>query len=291
MLNAVNTSAEGIFDDRTAAAGEADALIAHRIIACRAALGRPVLAGLSGAQGSGKSTTALRLAKRLHDAGFSVAVLSLDDFYLTRAERALLSRDVHPLLSTRGVPGTHDVPMAVRTIEALQAQHGVTAAPVFDKPSDDRAPPAEWPRYASPVDIVLFEGWCVGVRPMPEDGLAHPINALERHEDAEGRWRRHVDAALRAEYRRLFDRIDFLVLLRAPGFEEVHRWRAEQEMNLTRSHDVSASIMNDAAIARFIAHYERLTRWILTDEPADLVIDIDTDRTPLRWRRGRRRCP
>ncbi|PTT43253.1 kinase, partial [Stenotrophomonas sp. HMWF022] len=75
----------------------------------------PLILGLCGAQGSGKSTIAARLAKQVERS----AILSLDDLYLTRAERQKLARAVHPLFATRGVPGTHDVALGVETIAAV----------------------------------------------------------------------------------------------------------------------------------------------------------------------------
>src|SRR4051812_24782738 len=82
---------------------------AERIAETRRALGRPIVAGLCGSQGSGKSTMALFLQVLLQDRGLKTAILSLDDLYLTLPERERLAADVHPLLRTRGVPGTHDV--------------------------------------------------------------------------------------------------------------------------------------------------------------------------------------
>lgn len=275
----------------------ADRMVADALLARRGRLGRPIVAGLCGAQGSGKSTMSARLAARLERAGVGAAVLSLDDFYLTRAERVALGRDVHPLLETRGVPGTHDVDLACRTIDALVGgAAGIVAVPRFDKTRDDRVLPDGWPRYRTPVPIVILEGWCVGARPLQEADLARPINALERDEDPGGQWRRHLDAALRGAYRELFDRLDIRVLLRAPDFAHVHAWRLEQERGLTRAVADSLPPMDAAAIARFVAHYERLTRWILADKPADIVIDINADRTPLAWRRlddtvGKPSCP
>jgi D-glycerate 3-kinase len=227
-----------------------------------------------------------RLARRLDAAGSPSAVLSLDDFYLTRAERTTLGRTVHPLLETRGVPGTHDLALARSTIASLVGQQAVVAAPRFDKTLDDRAAPATWPTYQAPVSVVILEGWCVGARPIPDEDLLQPINALERDEDADGTWRRHVNAALHGDYHALFDKLDLRVLLRAPDFACVHGWRLEQEMGLARMDSQSMPAMDAPAVARFIAHYERLTRWIIADEPADLVIEIAPDRTPIAWHRG-----
>ncbi len=291
---AARSASGGGFTDGDQAFGEADSLVLGAIVAGRRTRGRPVVVGLSGAQGSGKSTMAARLVERLGATGLRAAAVSLDDFYLLRAERAALAQAVHPLLATRGVPGTHDVALAGATIDALlgdgQGDDRAIPVPRFDKTRDDRAPQHAWPRHAGPLDAVLLEGWCVGARPMPEAGLAHPINALERDEDRDGAWRRHVNAALRSEYGRLWNRLDLLVLLRAPGFEHVHAWRTQQERGLAWSPDGAAAMMDEAGIRRFVAHYERLTRWILEDEPADMVLDIAADRRPLRWRPGRRQA-
>jgi len=252
-------------------------------------LDRPLSLGICGAQGSGKSTLAAALAALLGARGLTVAALSLDDFYLTRAERAQLARDVHPLLATRGVPGTHDVPLATRTFAQL-AKAGDTALPSFDKAIDDRRDPAQWPRVRGPADVVLFEGWCVGARPQTAAALATPINALERDEDAGGQWRRTVNDALAGPYRPLFDGFDRLLLLQAPSFEVVFEWRREQEQKLARKLAASGgdgnALMDEAQLARFIAHYERLTRHILEEMPAraDILFTLDSRRHLTRRR-------
>jgi D-glycerate 3-kinase len=129
-----------------------------------------------------------------------------------------------------------------------------------------------------PVDVVLFEGWCVGARPQPAAALTRPVNALERDADPDGRWRTFVNTALAGAYAPLFARIDRLVLLQAPGFEVVAGWRAEQEAKLRAR---TGRGMDEAEIARFVAHYERLTRWILQEMPprADLVFPLRADRS------------
>jgi len=246
-----------------------------------AALGRPLVVGLCGAQGSGKSTAALVIGHLLRGRGLAVAGLSLDDLYLTRAERQALAARVHPLLATRGPPGTHDVALGEAVIDAL-CRPGAVAIPAFDKAIDDRRPRADWPVFAGPADIVLLEGWCVGAIPQSDAALAAPINALERDEDPGGVWRRYVNDAL-ATYQPLFARLDRLILLAAPSFAVVERWRGEQEATLrgTGSAAGAASrVMTDAEVARFIQHYERLTRWILDEAPgrANAVATLDARR-------------
>jgi len=274
------------FREKGLAFAEADALLAEMIGQRRDLLGRPIFVGLCGPQGSGKSTTAARLAQVLGATGRTVAVLSIDDFYLTKAERIDLGRDVHPLLETRGVPGTHDIRKLDAAIGELLNGDGPVAVQTFDKTIDDTAPRENWPIHDAPVDVVLLEGWCVGAPAIPDDALEMPINALERDEDSDGRWRRFMNDALLGAYRQTFDRIDLSILLRAPDFANVPAWRLEQEQRLTRSPDAPRA-MDEQAILRFVSHYERLTRWILQEESADVVIDIAGDRTPLRARHGR----
>lgn len=243
--------------------------------------GRPVILGVCGAQGSGKSTAAKVLVEwlgRRH--GLAAGVLSIDDLYLSHAGRAELARTVHPLLATRGPPGTHDVALGEGVLRAVLARRP-TAFPRFDKAADDPKPVVDWPQVG-PLDVLVFEGWCVGARPQPDQDLTQPINALERDEDPDGTWRRWCNDALR-DYQRLFGLMDALVLLKAPGFDVVRRWRGEQEAKLRARVGAGQRTMGEAEIDRFIQHYERLTRAILRDMPAhaDVVVELGENREPL----------
>jgi D-glycerate 3-kinase len=195
--------------------------------------------------------------------------------YLTRAERAVLAREVHPLLATRGVPGTHDVGLGLDLLARIDVGETVRL-PRFDKAADDRAPEAEWTTVPGPLDLLVFEGWCLGAVAEDAAALVDPVNALEASEDADARWRRWVNAQLAGAYAGLFARIDAIVLLAAPGFEVVFDWRLEQERS-------GAGAMDAPQVARFIQHYERLTRHVLAEMPgrADLLIRMDRDRSPV----------
>lgn len=246
-----------------------------------------LVVGVSGVQGSGKSTLCAVLERLLAERGLRAVTLALDDLYLTRTERARLAAEVHPLLVTRGPPGTHDTDLGLTLIERLRGP-GRVLLPRFDKAADDRRAPSPADAFEGPADLILFEGWCVGARPQPEAALAAPVNALERHDDPDGRWRAWVNATLAGPYRALFAAVDRLVLLRAPSWEIVRTWRGEQEAKLrarlaARGGDLSRTL-DAAALDRFLAHYERLTRWILADLPAraDVVVDLDQERTPAR---------
>jgi D-glycerate 3-kinase len=243
--------------------------------------GCPII-GLAGAQGTGKSTLAWFLSDLLtHGFGKRVVVVSLDDYYLSREERLLLAERVHPLLQTRGVPGTHAQPellAALRQLRALAA--GQSCALLrFDKATDDREPQ---PRMVSgPCDLILFEGWCVGARAQPESELASPINSLEAQADRDATFRRFVNAQLAGPYATLWRELDVLVYLAAPNFEVVQVFRAEQEASL-RSHAAAGAkgLMDEAALQRFVQHFERITLHMLRTTPsyADVVVQLDAAR-------------
>ncbi len=254
--------------------------LGERIIAEQGRRAGTLVVGLCGPQGSGKSTGARVLATGLGEAGLRTAALSLDDLYLSRADRQQLAGATgSPLFRTRGPPGTHDVALGCEVLDAL-ARPGLVRLPRFDKATDNPVDPAAWPEVEGPVDVVLFEGWCVGATPQPEADLATPINAMERVEDKQAHWRRYANNCLAGSYRGLFERIDLLIQLRAPAFETVHGWRLEQEHKLRAR---AGGGMTDTEIARFIQHYERLTRWIDVEMPsrADVVVQLDENRRPV----------
>lgn len=252
--------------------------LAARAARLRQVRRRTVTIGVCGAQGSGKSTIAKAAARLLEERGLRAVALSLDDFYLPKAARERLAAEVHPLLATRGPPGTHDVALAGAALDQLKGR-GRIALPQFDKAADNRTPRGTWTTIATPVDVVLFEGWCVGARAQGEAALAEPVNELERREDPDGRWRAYVNAQLDGPYQGLWEKMQELVLLQAPSFEVVVAWRTEQERKLRAR---AGQGMSDAEVARFVQHYERLTRYILSEMPqrANITIPLAADRTP-----------
>ncbi|WP_093138597.1 kinase [Pseudoxanthomonas sp. GM95] len=237
--------------------------------------------GLSALQGTGKSTFAGQLAKTAEAAGLRTAVLSLDDFYLTRAERQTLARELHPLLATRGPPGTHDLPLALHTLQALREGRPVKL-PRFDKLADDRAPESQWPTLDAPAQLVIFEGWCLGTPAQELAALVAPINALERDEDREGLWRSTCNAALARDYPALWNTCDTLWFLQPPGFDNVVDWRWQAEEQLKSAHPDQRG-MSRPQLERFVQHYERVSRQALRTLPqrADRVIAVDAQRRVL----------
>lgn len=232
---------------------------------------RPVLIGVSGAQGSGKSTVCrlLEMANRPRFAHFS-----LDDVYWSKAERADLGRLIHPLFGTRGPPGTHDLDLAVATIEALRRADpgGATPLPRFDKLADEPAPGDDWPLYRGRPEAILIDGWCLGATP-PERGK--PLNAVEAI-DSDGKWRAAQAVFLAEDYAGFFSMFDAIVYLKPPSWEVVRGWRGEQEEQLL-GRPMSAA--ERAKLDRFLMHYERLTRSMMAGGvAADVVVELDEGR-------------
>jgi len=243
--------------------------LAEKIAAHQDGARKPLVIGINGAQGSGKSTLAALLSYML-SAHFklSTVTLSIDDFYYTREERLALAKNVHPLLLTRGVPGTHDVGLALATIQALLSQHFPVKLPRFDKAIDDRvATTNEADTVTQAVDIILFEGWCMGAAAQAETSLGEAVNQLEATEDRDQVWRHYVNQQLADVYPELFDLVDLWVMLKAPSFNCVYQWRLEQENKLRKKSAHQQHIMDEAAVARFIQFYQRVTEHTLKTLP------------------------
>ena len=242
----------------------------------------PFLIGINGAQGTGKSTLAKLLSALLTSTGYRTANLSIDDFYYSKAKRQELANEIHPLLRSRGVPGTHDVDLALNLIEQLCAagSNQQITLPRFDKSLDDCRPVAACEQIQGPIDIIILEGWFVGAKAQAGDELTQAINELEINEDSDGRWRAYVNQQLAGSYQSLFEKIHILLMLQAPGFEQILEWRSLQEEKLRTLAVTDASgLMDRKAIKHFIQHFERLTRHCLRTLPdsADRVFQLNAE--------------
>ena len=208
---------------------------------------------ITGSQGSGKSTLAKILVQQLNDLGLAAVCVSLDDFYLSKQDRVELGRRVHPLLVTRGVPGTHDSQLMGQVLKQMSSSTGSVKLqlPQFDKGLDDRVADIE-----ATAELLVIEGWCLGVQPQPAALLEQPVNELEHSEDTHGIWRRWSNEQIQQHYLPLWSLIDEWVLLQPPEFAQVLQWRRQQELALP-----SAQRMNETQLQRFIQHYQRLTQW------------------------------
>ena len=116
------------------------------------------------------------------------------------------------------------------------------------------------------------------------------LTELESGEDSTGKWRKFANTELQTRYTKLFELLDLQVVLRAPSFACVYNWRLKQEKKLIArvEKDRAAGIdhsntrlMSDAEIARFIAHYQRLTEHALESLPksADWCLWLNEDQS------------
>ncbi len=256
---------------------------------------RAPLIGVAGAQGSGKSYQCRILAMGNQP---RYAHFSLDDVYLTKAERVWRAdnissfstvRDedgnfeirhvsrplIEQMLLTRGPPGTHDLGLATRLIARLR-ERGETPLPRFDKAADDRAPDSAWPVFQGPAEAIVMDGWCLGATPSPP---SEPINAIEE-DDVEGIWRRETQKQLTKTYGPFFESFDAIIYLRAPSWEIVRAWRGQQEEQ-TLGRPLTAE--ENAALDRFVMHYERVTRSMMAgNHNANWIVQLDEARKVTR---------
>ena len=247
--------------------------------------------GINGSQGSGKSTLADYLCMSIKQ-NFEIKTisLSLDDFYLTKEERNELARNIHPLLAQRGVPGTHDIELAVNTIKNLAS--GIkTKITRFDKSIDDRIS-NQVEMSEGEIGVIVIEGWCFGAEPQFENQLITPVNELERLKDPDGTCRRYINNALATSYPKLFKMVHSTIMLRAPDFDSVFEWRLEQEkkliekLNLTQDGLVGMSVMSREEIFEFIQSFQRITEACIEKMPAKVnhLLLLDPQRKIIEYR-------
>ena len=254
--------------------------LAHDILESKKS-STPLFVGINGCQGSGKTTLADFLVTWFsNNTSLNTVALSIDDFYLGKESRKQLAQDVHPLFVTRGVPGTHDTDLMNKTITQLLAGEVGVALPRFNKHQDDCVAEQDWVKNLAPVDIVFLEGWCVGSEPQPLFSLSEPLNELEQLNDKEGVWRRCINSCLANEYKSIFNKIDYKIMLKAPSFSDVFTWRKEQEQKLIARSGVGSGTMTDEQLVYFISHFERITRENLNtlSRKANALIELDSNR-------------
>jgi len=229
--------------------------------------GKTLFLGLSGGQGSGKTTVA-GILKIILKKFFKreIQVSSIDDFYKTLKERNQMSYKIHNLFKTRGVPGTHDINLLKKFFNNLKKVNlKKFKSPKFDKSTDDRFKKKYWNNIKKKPEIVILEGWCIGAKPQSNSLVKKPINILEKKEDKNFIWRKHVNEKLKREYKSLFAKIDHFIFIKIPNFKTVFKRRLLQEEKLRKKSHSNKKIMNYKEIKRFIMFYQRITLQMIKD--------------------------
>ena len=237
-----------------------------------------LIVGLSGGQGSGKSTIA-QILKIIIKARFNLNTINfqIDDYYKTYKERQKMSQKFGKLFLTRGVPGTHDTKLLFKHLKNFKSNNfAQVKIPQFDKSKDDRMIKTKWKKIKKKQDIIIFEGWCVGAKAQKKNNLRKPINILEKKEDINLTWRTKVNNELKEKYKKIFKLVDTMIFLKVPSFNYVYKWRVLQEKKL-KLKSKGKNIMTSKQIKRFIMFYERTTKNMLNDlnKKSNIIISLD----------------
>jgi len=243
----------------------------------------PLIIGLAGGQGTGKTTIASIISLILKKYfKLKVFKISIDDFYKTRNERKKISKSIHPLLMIRGVPGTHDYKIIYEFFKKIKnKKFAKFRLPKFDKSKDERYNKKLWYKINSKPDIIIFEGWCVGAKNQKNSKLIKSINSLEKISDQNYVWRKYVNLQLKKNYKNLFRQIDEIIYLKANNFKILQKWRIKQEKTLwlKSKNKRSLRIMNRSDIINFMQTYQRITQNMFKDAPkyASIVIKLNSN--------------
>ncbi len=242
---------------------------------------RPYFVGLAGGQGTGK-TTISSLIRIILTKYFKLNVfrISIDDFYKTRKERISLSKRVHPMLMTRGVPGTHDINMMLNFFKKTKSRKFKRLKlPTFNKAIDDRFTKKKWYDLKKRPDIIIFEGWCVGARSEKNTTLKKTINSMEKTKDQEQIWRKFVNQQLKSKYKNLFSQLNCLVYLKAKNFSLLQKWRLKQERKLWVNSKVKSKIMSRGDVLNFMQTYQRITQnmFRFTPKYASIILNLNSN--------------
>lgn len=253
--------------------------LAMQLASYRQAQRKPLIQGILGGQGTGKTTLAAILTLILNQLGYRTLSLSLDDLYKTYSDRLAL-REQDPRLVWRGPPGTHDIQLGLTVLEQLCQPNSLLPiqVPRFDKSAWCGSGDRTHPEIVEGVDIVLFEGWFVGVRPIDPaafDTAPPPIVTATDREFA-----RDMNAQLQ-NYLPLWERLDRLILLYPTDYRLSLEWRRQAEHQMIAAQDTG---MTDAQVEQFVQYFWRslhpeLFLLPLVNNPSwvDLVIEINPD--------------
>ena len=252
-------------------------------ISKKANIKKPYFVGLAGGQGTGKTTTS-SLIKIILSKYFKLDVfrISIDDFYKTRKERISLSKRIHPMLLTRGVPGTHDINMMLNFFEKSKSnKFKRLKLPIFNKAIDDRFSKKHWYDLKKKPDVIIFEGWCVGAKSEKKNTLKKTINSMEKTKDQKQIWRKYVNDQLKSKYKKLYSQLDCLIYLKAKDFSLLQKWRLKQERKLwvKSKKNLNTKIMSKDNVLTFMQTYQRVTQNMFKYTPkyASVIINLNSN--------------
>ena len=226
---------------------------------------------IAGSQGSGKSSLSKLIKLYLEKFCYkSVVIISMDDFYLSKNQRTQLSKNIHPLFLTRGVPGTHDLELMNKKIKQIFNKEFPIYLPIFDKVSDTRK---RTYKKVLKADVIIFEGWCAGAQPVDQNYLHKNFNNLEKHKDKNFIWRNSYNKYLN-EYQKLFSQFNFFIYFQFNQWDHVLNWKYKQELELR---DKKKDLGLKKYLREFIQYYEKVSKWMHLKVPkyCNILIKLD----------------
>ncbi|MEH1928523.1 glycerate kinase [Nostoc sp.] len=243
----------------------------------RQQLGRPLIQGILGGQGTGKTTMCKILSLILDQLGYRTVSLSLDDLYKTYSDRLVLTQQ-DPRLIWRGPPGTHDVDLGLKVLDQIRQSQSPVMVPRFDKSAYRGAGDRTTPEMVTGVDIVLFEGWFVGVLPIVPEAFNTVLPPIITDEDRA--FARDINRRLH-DYLPLWERLDSLILLYPSDYRCSLEWRKQAEQQMIAAGKLG---MSNAEIEQFVNYFWRSLHPELFIKPlvkdatvVDMVIEINSD--------------
>jgi D-glycerate 3-kinase len=244
----------------------------------RKRLDRPMIQGILGLQGTGKTTMSQIISLILRNMGYRTLCLSLDDLYKTYNDRlTLLSQDQR--LIWRGPPGTHDIHLGSIVLDQVLQRKSPINIPRFDKSAYHGAGDRTTPEIVSDIDLVLFEGWFVGVYPIDPETFNYAPPPIVTDDDRA--FARDMNIQLH-NYVPLWDKLDSLIVLYPKDYRLSLEWRQQAERQMIAA---GKSGMNDAQVVEFVhyfwrsLHPELFVQPLLKSPQVDLVIEINADRS------------
>jgi D-glycerate 3-kinase len=253
--------------------------LAIKIASQHQKLRHPLIQGILGVQGTGKTTMSKALTLILQELGYRTLNLSLDDLYKTYSDRLVLTQQ-DPRLIWRGPPGTHDIDVGLNLLDQIHNSQSPVIVPRFDKSAYKGAGDRTNPEIVSGVDILIFEGWFVGVRPIdPQDFNTAPPPILT---DEDRLFARDMNRQLQ-NYLPLWERLDSLIVLYPTDYRCSLIWRKQAEQQMIAA---GKSGMSELEIEEFVNYFWRSLHPELFIKPlvkspqlVDLVIEINRDRS------------
>jgi D-glycerate 3-kinase len=193
-----------------------------------------------------------------------------------------LSKRVHPMLLTRGVPGTHDIEKMLNFFKKAKSKNFTRLKlPTFNKAIDDRSNKRKWYNLKDKPDVIIFEGWCVGAKSEKNNTLKKSINSMEKAKDQKQIWRKYVNQQLKSKYKNLYSQLNCLIYLKAKNFSLLQKWRLKQERKLWLNSKKKSNlkIMSTGDVMNFMQTYQRITQNMFRYVPkyASIILNLNSN--------------